>query len=238
MPRLPRLNLPGVPQHVVQRGNNRQSCFFAAQDYAVFLDKLKEYAEKYRVAVHAYVLMTNHVHLLMTPETATGVSQLMQSMGRYYVRYVNQTYRRTGGLWEGRFKSTLVDAESYLLLVSRYIEMNPVSAGMVKHPADYPWSSYQGNALGKPIALLTPHDVYLRLGAGKEQRQIAYQALFKQRIPEKTVKTIHDATHKAWVLGEKRFQVEVEEKTGRRSCPLQRGGDRRSERWHGSKQNQ
>ena len=160
MARLPRLNLPGIPQHVIQRGNNQQVSFFKDKDYAVYLDKLKLYSKKYSVAVHSYVLMTNHVHLLMTPETEQGVSQMMQSLGRYYVRYINQTYERTGTLWEGRYKSTLVDSDNYFLTVSRYIELNPVRAGMVAHPAEYPWSSYQCNALGKPIELITPHFLY------------------------------------------------------------------------------
>jgi putative transposase len=128
MARLPRLNLPGIPQHIVQRGNNRQVSFFTEQDYAVYLDKLKDYAKQYKVDVHAFVLMTNHVHLLVTPETEKGVSQLMQSLGRYYVMYINKTYQRTGTLWEGRYKSTLVDSANYFLLVSRYIELNPVRA--------------------------------------------------------------------------------------------------------------
>ncbi len=140
MPRLPRLNLPNIPQHVVQRGNNRQATFFYEQNYTVYLDKLKEYGKKFDVAIHAYVLMTNHVHLLMTPSTKTGISQLMQSLGRYYVRYINKTYNRSGTLWEGRYKSTLVSSEHYFLLVSRYIELNPVRADMVAHPAEYPWS--------------------------------------------------------------------------------------------------
>ena len=146
MARLPRLNLPNIPQHVVQRGNNRQVCFFSEQDYTVYLDKLKDYAKKCHVNEHAFVLMTNHVHLLMTPETEKGVSQLMQSLGRYYVMYINKTYQRTGTLWEGRYKSksTVVDSEKYFLLVSRYIELNPVRANMVEHPAEYPWSSCQG----------------------------------------------------------------------------------------------
>lgn len=146
MARLPRLNLPNIPQHVVQRGNNRQVCFFSEQDYTLYLDKLKDYAKKCHVNEHAFVLMTNHVHLLMTPETEKGVSQLMQSLGRYYVMYINKTYQRTGTLWEGRYKSksTVVDSEKYFLLVSRYIELNPVRANMVEHPAEYPWSSCQG----------------------------------------------------------------------------------------------
>ena len=171
MPRLPRLNLAGVPQHVVQRGNNRQVCFFVEQDYVVYLDKLKYYAKQYQVDVHAFVLMTNHVHLLMTPYTDKGVSQLMQSLGRYYVRYINQTYNRTGTLWEGRYKSTLVDSEEYLLLVSRYIELNPVRANMVEHPAEYPWSSYHANALDKVVELISPHPVYQRLGNNKKARK-------------------------------------------------------------------
>ena len=121
MPRLPRLSIADVPQHVIQRGNNRQACFFDEQDYAVYLDKLKHYSEKYNVNVHSYVLMTNHVHILLTPTDTSGVSKMIQAMGRYYVRYINQTYNRTGGLWEGRFKSTLIDSEHYFLIVSRYI---------------------------------------------------------------------------------------------------------------------
>ncbi len=178
MARLPRLNLPGIPQHVVQRGNNRQVCFFAEQDYTVYLSKLKEYSQKYKVAVHSYILMTNHVHLLLTPEEGDSVSRLIQSLGRYYVRYVNQTYGRSGTLWEGRYKSTLVDSDNYFLTVSRYIELNPVRANMVEHPVEYPWSSYQRNALGKPIELLAPHDCYQSLGKDDKKRQEIYKSLF------------------------------------------------------------
>ena len=134
MPRRPRINLKGVPQHVIQRGNNRQACFFEDQDYAVYLDKLHEYAIQHKVEVHSFVLMTNHVHLLMTPGIESGISKLIQSVGRYYVRYINQTYHRTGTLWEGRFKSNVIDSERYFLVVSRYIELNPVRAAMVDHP--------------------------------------------------------------------------------------------------------
>ncbi len=200
MPRLPIFNLPNIPQHVVQRGNNRQASFFYEQDYTVYLDKLNEYGKKFNVDIHAYVLMTNHVHLLMTPRTKTGVSQLMQSLGRYYVRYINKTYNRSGTLWEGRYKSTLVDSEKYFLLVSRYIELNPVRAGMVEHPAQYPWSSYQGNALDKEIALLTMHHCYIALGNNAENRKITYRALFTAYISTLTLTEIRDATNKAWVI--------------------------------------
>jgi len=228
MPRLPRLSLAGVPQYVVQRGNNRQTSFFIEQDYVVYLDKLNEYAKKYKVDIHAYVLMTNHVHLLMTPSTDKGVSQLMQSLGRYYVRYVNQTHNRTGTLWEGRYKSTLVDSEKYLLLVSRYIELNPVMANMVKHPAEYPWSSYHVNALDREIALITPHELYLKLGKNKSERKANYQALFQCHIPELSLTEIREATNKSWVLGSERFQQQIEAQTGRQTAPMQRGGDRKS----------
>lgn len=228
MARLPRLNFPGIPQHIIQRGNNRQVCFYAEKDYTVYLSKLKEYSEKYEVAVHSYILMTNHVHLLLTPKTGDGVSRLLQSLGRYYVRYVNQTHGRTGTLWEGRFKSTLIDSDNYFLIVSRYIELNPVRARMVDHPVEYPWSSYQKNALGKPIKLITPHDCYLALGKTAKERQVVYKKLFEQLIPELTLKEIRDALNKGWVLGSDHFKELIEEQTGRRASAKQRGGDHKS----------
>ena len=231
MARLPRLNLPGIPQHVIQRGNNKQVSFFNDKDYAVYLDKLKLYSAKYSVAVHSYVLMTNHVHLLMTPETEQGVSQMMQSLGRYYVRYINQTYDRTGTLWEGRYKSTLVDSDNYFLTVSRYIELNPVRAGMVSHPAEYPWSSYQYHALGKPIELITPHFLYQGLAKTEKTRQKRYTALFDKMIPEYTLEEIRHSINRAWVLGDGRFKRQIEKQTGRRASPLTRGGDRKSEEY-------
>jgi len=191
MARLPRLNLPGISQHVVQRGNNRQVCFFAEQDYTVYFSKLKEYSQKYKVAVHSYILMTNHVHLLLTPEEGDSVSRLIQSLGRYYVRYVNQTY------------------------------------GTV----EYPWSSYQRNAMGKPIALLVPHDCYQSLGKDDKKRQEIYKSLFDQDIPDYTLKEIRDAINKAWILGDDRFKKQVETQAGRRASPMVRGGDRKSERY-------
>ena len=231
MARLPRLNLPDIPQHVIQRGINKQASFFSDKDYAVYLDKLKLYSEKYSVAVHSYVLMTNHVHLLMTPETEQGVSQLMQSLGRYYVRYINQTYDRSGTLWEGRYKSTLVDSDKYFLTVSRYIELNPVRAGMVAHPAEYPWSSYQYNALGKPVELITPHFLYQGLAKTDKTRQKRYTALFDKIIPDYTLEEIRNSINRAWVLGDGQFKRQIEKQTGRRASPLARGGDRKSEEY-------
>lgn len=154
---LPRLHLPGCAQHVIQRGNNREACIRDDADYKACLGFLKEAAIKHEVAIHAFVPMNNHVHLLVTPIDEYGTSAMMQTLGRRYVQYFNNTYCRTGTLWERRYKSTIVDADTYLLRVYRYIELNPVHAGMVSLASVYRWSSYQGNAIGQHIALLTPH---------------------------------------------------------------------------------
>jgi len=238
MARLKRLYFPGISQHVIQRGNDRQACFYHETDYRVYLDKLKDSSKKYNVAVHAYVLMTNHVHILATPSDEMGISRMMQSLGRYYVRYVNHTYSRTGTLWEGRYKSTLVDNERYLLTVSRYIELNPVRANMVNHPCDYPWSSYQANGQGRHIQLLTPHEIYVALGKSAEQRQKAYRVLFRGSISDQVIKEIRDATNKGWILGEGRFKQQVEDVLGRTAGPRKRGGDRKSAKFRAEVDNQ
>jgi len=164
MPRMSRLALPGVPLHLVQRGNNRQACFFHEADYSFYLQSLFACAARYHVAVHAYVLMTNHVHILATPADKSGVSRMMQLLGAIYVTNINATYRRTGSLWEGRFKSSLVDSGSYCLACYRYIELNPVRAGMVLRPGDYRWSSYGVNACGHASAGIEPHEQWRALG--------------------------------------------------------------------------
>ncbi|UTA47809.1 transposase [Simiduia sp. 21SJ11W-1] len=233
MARLPRLYLPGCAQHVIQRGNNREACFYDEADYRAYLSFLKDAAAKYDVAIHAFVLMTNHVHLLATPSSEQSVSRMMQALGRKYVQYFNFTYNRTGTLWEGRYKSTLVSENNYLLTVYRYIELNPVRANMVAHAADYPWSSYQGNALGKPIQLLTAHPLYNQLGKNNADRQKAYRGLFRGRMAECDVRAIGEATNKAWVLGDDRFKAQIEAKTGRRASPSGRGGDRKSAEYRG-----
>lgn len=176
MPRRPRLDLPGVAQHIVQRGNDRQPCFFIDIDRIRYLQDLRELSLKLDIAVHAYVLMTNHVHLLLTSKQAGTVSTLMQSLGRRYVRYINTQYRRTGTLWEGRYKSCLVQDETYLLRCYRYIELNPVRAGMVSDPADYRWSSHCCNGLGQANALVQPHGSYLAIAAA-DQRADHYRTL-------------------------------------------------------------
>jgi putative transposase len=228
MARLPRLYLPGCAQHVIQRGNSREACFYAEADYKAYLACLKDAAAKYQVAIHAFVLMTNHVHLLLTPSDEQSVSRMMQAQGRKYVQYFNYTYGRSGTLWEGRYKSTLVDADNYLLTVYRYIELNSVRARMVEHAADYPWSSYRGNAMGKPIQLLTPHPLYHNLGTTAAERQNAYLALFSGLMPERDIAAIRHATNKAWVLGDEHFKAQIADKTGRRAELKGRGGDRKS----------
>ena len=169
MARLPRICLPGIPQHIIQRGTNRQVCFASEEDLSAYAHWLEESAKKNQVAIHAWVFMTNHVHLLVTPQTSNGVSRMMQTLGRHYVRYFNYTYQRTGTLWEGRFKSCVIDAEEYLLTCQRYIELNPVRAGMVDSPEDYVWSSYRANGLGANVKMHTPHVLYQSLGKTIEQ---------------------------------------------------------------------
>ena len=182
MPRRPRIQLDEVPLHIVQRGHNREPCFFGEDDYQSYLHWLGEALTANQCALHAYVLMTNHVHLLMTPKKAERVPNLIIALGRHYVRYINRTYRRTGTLWDSRYKSSLVHAESYLLTAMRYIELNPVRAAMVEDPAHYRWSSYRPNALGQMDSRLTPHPLYQELGATDKSRQAAYRQLLRAHL--------------------------------------------------------
>ena len=229
MARLPRLYVPGCSHHIIQRGNNRHACFYDERDYAFYLQQLRISAEEFGVCIHSFVLMTNHVHLLVTPKTSKSCGKMMQSLGRKYVRYINHTYQRTGTLWEGRYKSTLVDTQAYFLMVSRYIEMNPVRAHMVKSPDEYPWSSFKGNGLGKNIELLTPHIVYLALGKTKAQRMSRYCSLFEQDISSEELRDIRECTNKAWVLGSDKFKAQIKGASNRRVESSGWGGDRRSD---------
>ena len=188
MARLPRFIIPDQPQHIIVRGNNREPIFLADTDYYFYLEILKNACEKHNCDLHAYVLMTNHVHLLITPHTEHGLSKVMQMIGRYYVQHFNYTYQRTGTLWEGRYKATLIDSEQYLLTCYRYIELNPVRAkGLVEAPEDYIWSSYRYNTMGKGSRIVTPHDEYLKLGQSDEERQAAYRELFNETLTDKVV---------------------------------------------------
>jgi putative transposase len=219
MPRRARLRLAGIPVHLIQRGNNRAACFFADGDYALYLDHLETLARKYGCQVHAYVLMTNHVHLLLTPIAEDSASLMMKHLGQRYVQYINRSYRRSGTLWEGRFKSCLTQSASYVLACYRYIELNPVRAGMVTRPGDYRWSSFLANAHGKSDRLLTPHEEFLRLGSTAEARRAAYRALIADRLEPETVATIRSSTNGNIALGSLTFQSEVEATLGRRARP-------------------
>jgi putative transposase len=223
MARLPRFFVPGVPLHVIQRGNNRETLFRQITDYQVYLDWLKEAAQRHECAIHAYVLMTNHVHLLVTPTHEESLPRTFQSLGRRYVQYFNTTHQRTGTLWEGRYRATLIESEAYLLTCSRYIELNPVRAEMVRHPRDYRWSSYAYHADGRSNHLLTPHMLYQRLGGTAAARQQAYRALFGHHLSGETLDAIREATNKAWVLGSEKFKDRLAKKLERRVSPLPRG---------------
>lgn len=227
MPRRARLALPGVPLHLIQRGNNRQACFFADEDYRLYLDWLAEYAGKTGVRIHAYVLMTNHVHLLVSTERTEAPGALMKALGQRYVQYVNRVYQRSGTLWEGRFRSCPIQEEPYLLACQRYIELNPVRAGMVAHPAEYRWSSYRANAQGEADALVHPHPVFAALDVDASSRQAAYRELFRHELEPGLVDEIRKATNGNFLLGDSRFAASVAATLGRRVQPGVSGRPRR-----------
>jgi putative transposase len=193
MPRPRRVVLPSVPLHIIQRGNNRIPCFASRSDYLVYLDMLGECAFDCACALHAYVLMTNHVHLLLSPGESDSASTMMQRLGRRYVRYFNRRHGRTGTLWEGRFHSSLVQDERYLMICHRYIELNPIRACMADAPADYPWSSHLANAFGQQNSLLTPHSAYTRLGGDPAARQSAYRDLFSAALSDEALDQLRQA---------------------------------------------
>ncbi len=201
MARKLRFFVPGLAAHVVQRGNDRREVFYRDGDYRLYLELLREGCAEFGCSLHAYVLMGNHVHLLLTPADCNGISLLMQQIGRLYVPYVNRHYGRTGALWEGRFHAGLVEDARYLLACYRYIELNPVRAGLATDPGDYRWSSYHANGAGEPDPLLTPHSVYLALGENCYSREAAYRGLFQEQIPEQEWQNIRRATRANAALG-------------------------------------
>jgi putative transposase len=210
MPRKPRFNLIGIPQHLPLLCIH---CFYAEEDYRRYLDDSQECADKFECRIHAYVLMTNHVHLLVTPMAEYGISQMMQALGRRYVYYVNKTYKRTGTLWEGRYKSSLIDSDCYLLTCMRYIELNLVRANMVNHPGEYKWCSYNTNAQGRADALVAPHPIYLELGANTDLRHTAYRELFRHDM----LHEIRESLNHELVLGRSYFKDKIEEITARQT---------------------
>jgi len=207
--------IEGIPCHVVQRGNNRNTCFFSEQDYEFYLIKPNDACRRYKVDLHAYVLMTNHTHLLMTPTEETGISRVMQSLGRCYVQFVNKTYHRTGTLWESRYKSNLVDSEYYLLACYRYIEMNPVRGGIVERPEDYQWSSYRAHAYGERNYLISDHFVFLNQHPDANERRKIYCGLFGMAQSESLLNEIRLAASFSMPLGNLAFRKQVEKALGR-----------------------
>ena len=216
MARLPRLTLPGYPHHVIQRGNNRQAIFATVADYQVLLALLLENAKKFQVAVHAYVLMGNHFHLLATPLTVDGLPKLMQAVGRSYVRYFNGTQKRTGTLWEGRYRSTLIQSDRYLLACMAYIDLNPVRAGLVLQAQDYPWSSHAHYLGVRTDPLVTPHALYWDLGNTPFAREAAYAELVQSGVSQVQQAALTEATLSGWALGESKFVADLQKKTERR----------------------
>jgi putative transposase len=215
MPRPPRLELPGAAHHVIQRGNNRAACFFGDADRRFYLKCLVQSAARRGCEVHAYVLMTNHVHLLVTPCEAGAIGMMMQDLGRRYVRVINTIHARSGTLWEARFRSGMIDSENYLLICQRYIELNPVRAGLASQPGAYPWSSHSYYAAGIASNLITEHPVYLRLGLTAPERSAAYLSLFTCSLDQHVVARIRDAVNSDSAFGSEAFLDDVEAKLGR-----------------------
>ena len=216
-----------VPLHIVQRGNNRNPCFFCKGDYQVYLGMMKDALGEFDCALHAYVLMPNHVHLLASPTATTAPAALMKRVGQRYVQYVNRRYRRFGTLWQGRYHSSLVDTEGYFLACQRYIELNPVRAGIVMHPVDYEWSSYRVHAHGEQSDIVVPHDLYKNIGAEKHTREASYRALFSEALPQSMLDQLRQATQSNGIYGSAQFSEKCGVALGRDFSP-QAAGRRRS----------
>ncbi len=216
MPRRARLAIANVAWHIIQRGNNRSVCFFSEQDYLYYLHQLAQLSGQHGCAIHAYCLMTNHIHILLTPEGAIGPSLMMKHLGQRYTQHINRKYQRSGTLWEGRFKSCLAQDEHYTLNCYRYIELNPVRANITKCPGDYRWSSFSHNGEGVENALITPHRNYLNLGSNALERQSTYRSLVESGVSEELARSIRSATNGNFVLGDAHFGREMEFALNRR----------------------
>jgi len=216
MPRRARLRIAGIPLHVIQRGHDRAACFFTQADYDSYLTHLAAFAQRFECAVHAYVLMTNHVHLLLTPATDDGATLLMKHVGQRYVQYVNRLYQRSGTLWDGRFRSSFVERRGYLLKCQRYIELNPVRAHMVLDPSGYAWSSHRANIDPGVSTFLTPHEDYTALGSTRAERAALYRSHFQFQLDAADLLEIRAASAGGFALGNPRFQAQVAEMVGRR----------------------
>ncbi len=221
MTRLPRIVLPGQPQLILQRGHRAQAIFRSERDYRFYLDSLHSAALRYGGEVHAYVLMADHVHLLITPHAEDSLARILQQVGRSFARYLNSAYQRSGGLWDGRYKAAIIDSERYLLACYRYVELDPVRSHCVVYPGDYPWSSYRAHALGESDPLISDHPLYQVLGPTRGARSEAYSALFHSQLDESSMHAIQTATLSDWVLGSDLFKAELLAALERRSAAMQ-----------------
>jgi len=226
MTRRRRIFVPGYPLHVVQRGNDRRAIFLDDDDRGRYLDFLVEAAERHACAIHCYVLMGNHVHLLMTPATESSLAATMQSVGIRYVHYFNTTHERTGGLWEGRYRASLVNTDRYLEACYRYIELNPVRANLVISPADWPWSSYRCHAFGEPDRVVSIHNYYADLASSDQNRQSRYRDWFRDSPTEDELNDIRETTRQELVFGDDAFKDHLEMQLSRPVRPARRGRKR------------
>jgi putative transposase len=223
MARLPRLVIPFQAHHVLTRGMDRQAIFRCDDDYHAYLNWLGQAAKHFKVAIHAYVLMGNHLHLLVSPTDSEGLGRMMQWIGRFYVPYFNKKYDRAGTLWQGRFKASVIDSEAYFMACSRYIELNPVRAQLVNEPGAYPWSSYAHHAGLKTDPLITDHPLFWALGNTPFEREAAYQRLLQQTPNLAEIEQLSEAALKGWALGSERFKTNLEQRIARRVSPAKRG---------------
>ena len=223
MARLPRLVVPNQPHHLIQSGIDRQAIFRAPEDYSAFLGWLREAARQFKVAIHAYVLMPNHLHLLASPADATGLGRMMQWVGRHYVPYFNAKYQRVGTLWQGRYRATVIDAEKYFLPCSRYIELNPVRSGLADAPSEYPWSSFAHHTGARSDPLITDHLIYWGLGNTPFEREAAYQKIMEHSPADEEVNLLTESVLKGWALGSEKFKSALEKQAKRRVSPARRG---------------
>jgi putative transposase len=228
MARLPRLVIPRQPHHIIQRGNDFQLIFREADDYEAFLNWLRDASRQFKVAIHAYVLMPDHLHLLASPADSIGLGRMMQWVGRHYVPYFNRKYQRAGTLWQGRYKAAVIESEQYLMMCNQYIEQHPVRAGIVAAAADYPWSSCPHHVGTRHDSLVTDHALYWALGNTPFDREAAYRILIEQPLSSKDVDVLREAAAKGWALGSDKFKAQLEKQAGRRVNPEKRGRPRKN----------
>ncbi|WP_255874109.1 transposase [Microbulbifer elongatus] len=228
MPRLPRLNLIDIPQHIVQVGHNNLPCFFDEEDYQFYLDSLRNAADQYRVDVHAYVLLPNMIQIIATPKVPDGIPSMMQSLGRRYVQFVNHRYRRSGTLWAGRYKSSLIDSDAYLLTCYRYVESRPIYLGLADSMSDYAWSSFRHHANLEASTVIKDHRLYMALGDSAAARADAYRELFRYRFDRRLLEYIAETIKLGQILGGDVFKDKIEQISNQRVRPLKRGRPRKS----------